>query len=171
MMTVSRVLAGIGVALVGSVVALLVGSPTIARCLGPLGVTPVRCAYHGGQLPTAGAAGALIVLAVGGGVLLAIGARPGRLAVITAVVAGAVGALGYLATRPTVLEGPDYDGTWLSLELPIEPWALVSWIAAGAVAVVVVVSAGSALRSAMLARRRDTARLGGDAPPKSVLGR
>jgi hypothetical protein len=42
-----------------------------------------------------------------------------------------VGSAWYLVTRPKVLEGPDYDGAWLSLPMPVELDALVAWALAG----------------------------------------
>ncbi|HEU5205135.1 MAG TPA: hypothetical protein VFU17_12645, partial [Candidatus Limnocylindrales bacterium] len=42
-----------------------------------------------------------------------------------------LGVAWYLVTRPTLLEGPAFDGTSLSLPMPIEIDALVAWALAG----------------------------------------
>jgi hypothetical protein len=122
--------AGFAVAAVGVFVALLFAGQ-IGMCLGPLGVTAVRCANATGMLPTTGAWQPMLLGAIALGLLVAL---PIRFSRVHAVAGGAglvVGSATYLLSRPTLLEGPDYDGTWLSIPLPIEPGTLVAWAIAG----------------------------------------
>jgi hypothetical protein len=130
----TRVILGIGIALAGSLVALAFGGGSIGRCLGPLGVTAVRCAAHGGGLPTTGAMGAQLVVAWCAGLLCAVGPPGARWSAGGALGGATFGVACYLAARQPALEGPDFNGTWLSIPLPIEPWSVVSWAVAGGLA-------------------------------------
>lgn len=128
-----RVAAGVVVAVLGSLGVLFFLGGTVAMCLGPLGVTAVQCAAHGGPLPTEGAWVPASVASVALGIIVAAGRlRAAAADAATALGGGAIGAIAYFARRPTTLDGPDYDGTWRSIPLPVEPWTLCWWAVAGA---------------------------------------
>ena len=133
-------LLGISIAAAGSLFALLVGSGTIPLCLGPLAVTPVRCANATGIMPTAGAALPMTLMAIALGALVVVPPRRARLEALFGGLGLILGMALYLMVRPTVLEGPDYDGTWLSLPMPVELDAFVAAGIAGAFIGLVVAS-------------------------------
>ena len=77
---------------------------------------------------------------------MAAGFPDGKRPLLAAACGAVAGVAAYLAMRPRSLEGPDFDGTWLSIPLPLEPVALVSWAPAGALMAMVLVRATEAIR-------------------------
>lgn len=142
-----RLAAGLAVAVAATLAALIFGGPSMGFCMGPLGVTAVQCAAHGGNLPTTGALPAMVVVSCAAGVLVVWRVERSRLDLVVGGCAALLGALAYELTRPTVLEGPDVDGTWLSLPMPSEPWSLASWALAGAALALLVVPGARRVRS------------------------
>jgi hypothetical protein len=132
-MTTLRVALGVGVAAVGVVIALLFSGGTIPPCLGPVGgpaITIVRCANATGIMPTVGTWLPLALVALALGAQVVVPPRATRHAMLGGI-GLVVGSAWYLVTRPKVLEGPDYDGAWLSLPMPVELDALIAWALAG----------------------------------------
>ena len=126
-------LAGV-VALVGVPVALVFGGGGVAMCLGPLDVTEVECAKQTGLHSNVGlgAPGLALVLALALFVLVPVAARD-RLLAVGATVAGALtAAVAFLVLWPTTLDGFDSKGQWLSVPRPLDAWALLTAIVAGA---------------------------------------
>lgn len=143
----TRPVTGIAVAFVGAMCALFLGGGTIPGCLGPLNVTAVQCAAHSGRLPTEGPLIGMIVAALALGLLVATwSGRPSRRDAYAGVAGLALGAAAYLVRRPAALQGPDFDGSWLSLPLPLEPVTLLWWTLAGAITAFAVLSAVRLLR-------------------------
>jgi hypothetical protein len=127
----ARVVLGAAIAIMSSLGVLLLGG-TVAMCLGPLDVTAVRCAASTGMLPTEGPAPAMLITSIALGVLVAFAEpRLARSDAVAVACGAASGAALYLLRRPTALEGPDYDGTWLSIPLPMEPVTVAAWAIAG----------------------------------------
>jgi hypothetical protein len=143
-----RRLSGLAVALGGSLFALLFGGGTVAMCLGPLGVTAVRCAAHSGLAPTEGPWIGMIVSAIALGILVAIGRTGFGWREALAGLGGAVlGGVAYLVRRPLTLEGPDYDGTWLVIPLPVVQSTLLFWSLAGSLVGLAVLALWRATRN------------------------
>ncbi len=152
--TTIRRMAAVAVLGIGTAMLLLFGGGQVAACLGPLDVTAVRCAAATGLLPTQGNWGQLLVALVAASVLVVAPHRPGLL--LPSILAAAVGALTggalYLLTRPVALEGPDYDGTWLSIPLPMEPATLAASALAGALVAIVLVRLAASQMGRRVAR-------------------
>lgn len=126
-----RIVAGVVVAAVGTGWALIFGGGTVSNCLGPLGVTLVQCAAHGGRLPTQSAVVPLAAIAVALGLIVVLGLPSPRLGLLAGAAGGAAGAAVYFSTRWTVFEGLDFDGrTWLTVSIPVDTTVLVAWMAA-----------------------------------------
>jgi hypothetical protein len=149
----ARLIIGISVGLGGSLYPILFGTGTVLGCLGPLYVTAVRCAHQTGARPTEGPGLALAAGAIALGIVIATGrSRATRHDALIALAGALLGAGAYFARRPTALEGFDYDGSWLSIPLPVEPLALVSWAIAGSLVGLAAVSVARAVREAGLGR-------------------
>jgi hypothetical protein len=149
-----RFATGLTVALLGSFTALIFGGAQIGTCLG-LGVTVVQCAAHGGGLPTMGAVVPDVIVAWSVGLLVAMGAGLSGRNLVPGTVGLALGVGWYFATRPTSILGPDYDGTWLVVPLPIEPASLVTWGISGLLLLLLTVCVGDALLPLKGKRDRD----------------
>ncbi len=122
------------VALLGAPVALIFGGGGVAMCLGPLNVTEVECAERTGLFPDVGLGTPVLALtlALALFVLVPIAARD-RLLTVGATAAGAVaGAVLFLALWPRTLDGFDSRGEWLSVPRPLDEWALLTAVVAGA---------------------------------------
>ena len=145
--TKRRAVAAAIVGIVGSLSALLLGGGTIGACLGPLNVTAVRCAVRGGGLPTEGSSGAIITSAIALGILIAVArTRISRLDAIAAFGGAVAWAMAYVLRRPLTLEGPDFDGTWLVVPLPIVVGTLLAWAITGAIVGLAMIAVVRALR-------------------------
>jgi hypothetical protein len=151
----TRFFAGLLIALFGSLIALAYGGGSVGQCLGPLVVTAVRCAAHGGGIPTTGAVGAQLIVAWCAGLLTVVGLPRITVVVGGALAGAALGATAYHASRPLVLEGADFDGSWLSIPLPVEPWSMAIWAIAGGLLALVGLRLISVLPT-LVARRRRT---------------
>jgi hypothetical protein len=143
----ARPVPALAIAVIGSLTALLFGGDQILACLGPLGVTAVRCAAHTGARPTEGPMVGMLIAANALALVIATARARVDWSETAATLGGAVvGAIAYVARRPLTLEGPDYDGTWLVVPLPVSGSALVSWTFAGAVAGLAVLAVARAVR-------------------------
>ena len=156
----TRAAVGLAVALGGSLYALMFAGGTVPSCLGPLGVTAVRCAAHTGLRPTEGAWGGMTIAAIALGILIAIARTRAGWSDAAAAIGGAgVGAIAYFARRPLAIEGPDYDGHWLVIPLPVSGWSLLFWTLGAALLGSRVLTVGRAIRD-RLARPRALAPFG-----------
>ena len=127
-----RATSGAAVAIVGTAYSLVFGGGTIPQCLGPLGVTMVRCVAHGSSPADRSLVAAeVLVLCCALGAIMALPARRTWIDGAAALLGLVAGPLVYALTRITSLEGPDYDGTWLVVPLPFDHWAIGLWAAAG----------------------------------------
>ncbi len=120
--------------LVGVPVALIFGGGGVAMCLGPVGVTEVECARNTGLFSNVGLGPPLLALvaAVALFALVPVPARD-RLVVLGSTAAGAVlGGVLFLALWPRTLDGLDSRGAWLSVPRPLDGWALLTAVIAGA---------------------------------------
>ena len=142
-----RAVAAAVVAIVGSLSGLVVGGGMVGACLGPLNVTAVRCAVRGGGLPTEGSWGAIITSAIALGLLIAVArtriSRPDTIAALSGAV---VGAMAYILRRPLTLEGPDFDGTWLVLPLPVDFGTMLAWAITGGIVGLAMIAVVRAVR-------------------------
>jgi hypothetical protein len=117
----------------GAVAYLFLG-PTMAMCLGPLGVTAVQCAKATGIVPTAGAGLPVLTAAVAGAVLLVGGPPAGRrrASFAGAIAGGLIAGGAYVVLRPRTMEGLTSYGTWISIERPLDLAALAAAVILGA---------------------------------------
>jgi len=135
-----------GVVLAGLVAAVVLGG-SVARCLGPLGVTGIQCAQASGWYPSVGAGLPAFVACLGIAALVAAPELRRPLALAGLVVGGLAASVAYLALRPTVWTGPTSTGQVISLELPLDVTALTFVGLLGALG-------GLALAGAVRHRRR-----------------
>jgi hypothetical protein len=143
----TRIATGLAIAVSGSLYFLVFGGGTIMGCLGPLNVTAVRCAAHSGLRPTEGPGVGLVVASIALGILVAVARSRAAWPDVAAALAGAMlGAIAYFARRPIALQGPDYDGTWLTVPLPVEGWTLLFWTLAGALVGLAALASARAVR-------------------------
>src|SRR5262245_22727972 len=129
--TLGRAFAGGLVAVVGSLLALILGAGQVPVCLGPLGTTAVRCMAHSGVVPPEGTEVPMIAASLAAGLLIAIGWPRSRHGLIAGCIGMAVLAVVYLLQSPAVIEGPDFDGTWLRLQRPFNGWQVAWWAVVG----------------------------------------
>jgi hypothetical protein len=125
------------VAIAGSGYSLVFGGATFPECLGPLGVTGVQCVAHGGRLPTDPLWPPMVVVSCALGALIAFPAKRSWIDGVAGVGGVIAGVLISASIRTMTLEGPDYDGTWLVIPVPIDPWGVFMWAAAGFVVALV----------------------------------
>jgi hypothetical protein len=118
-----RLLLAGGVVLAGLVAAVTLGG-SVARCLGPLGVTGIQCAQASGWYPSVGAGLPALVACLGIAALVAAPElrRPAPLAglLLGGVAASAV----YLGLRPTTWTDATSTGQVITLPLPLDLTAL-----------------------------------------------
>ena len=106
----------------------------IQMCLGPIGVTAVQCAQASGGVPEVDLGLPLLELMILLATVVIVPVPAGRrLRVLVAgVLGGAIGAAAFLALRPLTMEGFASNGTWISIPLPLDPYALATAIIMGA---------------------------------------
>ena len=137
-----RVLIGAAVAIGGSAYSLVFGGGTFPHCLGPLGVTLVRCVAHGGRPPTDPLWPPMVIASCALGAIIALPARRSWIDGVAFVVGLIAGPLAFALTRTATLGGTDYDGTWLVVPVAVDPWAVAWWAAAGCLVALLVTGLG-----------------------------
>ncbi len=124
-----RVLVATVLVLLGVAAALFFGG-RVGLCLGPLGVTPVQCAWASGIMPDVGLGLPFLAVMISLATFVIAPVPAGRrLRVLVAgSLGGAIGAAAFLALRPLTMEGFDSTGTWISIPRPLDPFALATAI-------------------------------------------
>lgn len=130
----NRSTVAIAILVLGVGAALLGGGGPAPRCLGPIGVTVVQCAWATGVLPGVSVGIPIFVVAVAIAALVLWPPSRSRLAIplIAGIIGAALGSLVYVALWPTTLEGYTSAGQYISIARPPDLNAFVATASAGA---------------------------------------
>jgi hypothetical protein len=128
----TRVVVVVGLVILGALALIFLGNG-VTQCLGPLDRTLVESVRDGCLTPTVGLGPPIAIAGIVAAVLLILPvARNGRRMALAGGILGAVvGTLGFLAMRATTLTGLTGGGELITVELPVDNYAVVSAALAG----------------------------------------